>query len=149
VHDTGNTADIADAAGLLWQVVRSNEACLRHHECQKTWNLLLSSLLQLQQLQSRLPLPTRATFNKDILRDQQERLNQESGLTPDSSQLNQENTPTEEHLIHAGTQEGLPCQQQPDLTPARGALAATEWEAALEFRQDISKSSIEEAINGI
>lgn len=146
MHDTGNTADIASAAALLWQVVRSNEACMRHHECQKTWHLLLSSLLKLQQLQSRLPLPTQATFNGDILRHNRERLNQEEDSNRGSSQHDLVNTPTVEHLTNTD-QNGSHNRQLHRSHP--GPLEAGEWVDALQFRQDISKSSTEEALNGI
>lgn len=146
--NTGNTADIAESAALLWQVVRSNEACLRHHECQETWRLLLSSLLQLQKLQSRLPLPTRATFNGDTHLQSQEALGPGEESNLDSSPQTLVNTQTAEDLIGQALDESLPRRRDLQATEG-GDITPEEWADALRFRQDISKSSIEEAMNGI
>ena len=136
-----NTTDITDAANLLWQVVRSGELCARHHECQISYNLLLTALLQLQKLSCRLPIPTSSTPTTKPL-GEAPRDNQQSspGLNPPERSNPESPTSTSMGESHIARE-----------------LDDTEWGQILESRDSAdedthsrkSTDTIQRSLNGI
>ncbi len=137
----GNTTDIIDAAGLLWQVVRSNDLCLRHHECQETVLLLLTALLQLQKLSCRLPIPTSSQHT-----------------TKPSGDTNKDNLPN----LFGQNQTERSAVESPPNTPMADSHTPTkftegEWARTLEYRDSVGADThsrkftepMERSLNGI
>ena len=135
-----NTTDITDAAGLLWQVVRSGELCARHHECQISYNLLLTALLQLQKLSCRLPIPTSSTPTT-----------KHSGVTSRASQDSSGQNPQERSKSESPTSTSMGASHTPR------ELDDTEWEQILGYRDSAdedthskkSTETIQRSLNGI
>ena len=136
-----NTTDITDAADLLWQVVRSGELCARHHECQISYNLLLTALLQLQKLSCRLPIPTSSTPTTKPSGEAPKELQQSSpGLNPPERSSRQSPTSTSMGESHIANE-----------------LEDMEWGQILESRDSADEAThskkstdiIQRSLNGI